>query len=236
MTATPMTGEARVKKLTRKQMAWRAAQDIADGSYVNLGIGLPELVARYLPDGRSVTYHTENGLLGFGEAPPPGEEDPDLVNAGKKAVTLAPGAALFHHADSFAMIRGGHLDLSILGAFQVAQNGDLANWQAGEDAVPAVGGAMDLVSGVKQVFVLTEHTTRDGQPKLLERCTYALTGAGVVTRIFTDLAVVDIKDGHFLVREIAEGLDLAGLQKVTGAPLHTEGTPRTLTVPEGAAQ
>ncbi|MEP9375189.1 3-oxoacid CoA-transferase subunit B [Aquabacter sp. CN5-332] len=226
-----MSIDTKVKKLTRQQMAWRAAQDIADGSYVNLGIGLPELVARCVPPGRHVTYHTENGLLGFGERPPAGEEDPDLVNAGKKPVTLLPGAALFHHSDSFAMIRGGHLDLSILGAFQVAQNGDLANWQAGEDAVPAVGGAMDLVSGVKQVFVLTEHTTRDGKPKLVDACSYALTGAGVVSRVFTDLAVVDIRDGHFVVLEIVDGLDLAGLQAVTGAPLHTDGTPGVLQAP-----
>lgn len=226
-----MSTDTKVKKLTRQQMAWRAAQDIADGSYVNLGIGLPELVARCVPPGRHVTYHTENGLLGFGERPPAGEEDPDLVNAGKKPVTLLPGAALFHHSDSFAMIRGGHLDLSILGAFQVAQNGDLANWQAGEDAVPAVGGAMDLVSGVKQVFVLTEHTTRDGKPKLVDACSYALTGAGVVSRVFTDLAVIDIRDGHFVVLEIVDGLDLAGLQALTGAPLHTDGTPGVLQAP-----
>jgi 3-oxoadipate CoA-transferase beta subunit len=226
MTTNPLAR----RKLTREQLAWRAAQDIADGSYVNLGIGMPELVARYVPAGRHVTYHTENGLLGFGGRPLPGEEDLDLINAGKKPVTLLPGAALFHHSDSFAMIRGGHLDLSILGAFQVAQNGDLANWQAGEDAVPAVGGAMDLVSGVKQVFVLTEHTTRDGKPKLVDRCTYPLTGAGVATRVFTDLAVVDIKDGHFVVREMAEGLYLPALQALTGAPLHMDGRPGVLRI------
>ncbi|TCT03585.1 3-oxoacid CoA-transferase subunit B [Aquabacter spiritensis] len=223
-----MSLDPAIKRLTRQQMAWRAAQDIADGSYVNLGIGMPELVARYVPAGRHVTYHTENGLLGFGERPPEGQEDPDLVNAGKKPVTLLPGAALFHHADSFAMIRGGHLDLSILGAFQVAQNGDLANWQAGEDAIPAVGGAMDLVSGVKQVFVLTEHTTRDGQPKLVERCSYALTGAGVVTRVFTDLAVVDVIDRQFVVREIVDGLSLDALRALTGADLHEAGAPGLL--------
>ncbi len=226
-----MSTETLVKKLTRQQMAWRAAQDIQDGSYVNLGIGMPELVALYVPAGRAVTYHTENGLLGFGDRPPPDEEDPDLVNAGKKPVTLLPGAALFHHADSFAMIRGGHIDLSILGAFQVAENGDIANWKAGDDGVPAVGGAMDLVSGVKQVFVITEHTTRDGTPKLVEQCTYALTGAGVVSRIFTDLAVIHVVDGRFLVKEIAEGLDLDGLQALTGAPLVTDGAPGVLRAP-----
>lgn len=227
-----MNTVSKKRGLSRAQMAWRAAQDIVDGSYVNLGIGIPEMVARFVPDGRHVTYHTENGILGFGERPPAGQEDPDLINAGKRPVSLLPGSAFFHHADSFAMIRGGHIDLSILGAFQVAQNGDLANWRAGEDAVPAVGGAMDLVSGVKSVFILMEHITRDGAPKLVERCSYPLTGAGVVHRIFTDLAVIDVTTQGFAVREIIEGMNLDELQAVTAAPLHMQGTLGKLAVPD----
>ena len=206
--------------LTRAQMAWRAAQDIPDGAYVNLGIGIPEMVAGFVPAGREVIYHTENGVLGFGAAPPRGEEDPELINAGKKPVTLLPGASFFHHADSFAMIRGGHIDICILGAMQVAANGDLANWSTGgDDAIPAVGGAMDLVAGVKRVFIITEHTTKTGEPKLLERCAYPLTGRGVVSRIFTNLAVIDVTPSGFVVREIAPGVDLEGLRACTGAPL-----------------
>ena len=158
------------KKLTNSQLAWRAAQDIEDGAYVNLGIGLPELIASFHPEGRHITYHTENGVLGFGEAPLPCEEDWDLIKAGKKPITIEPGASFFHHADSFAMVRGGHLDLAVLGAYQVAQNGDLANWRVGNRGVPAVGGAMDLVHGAKRVAVVTDHTTKDGKPKLVERC------------------------------------------------------------------
>ena len=154
-------------KLTNAQIAWRAAQDLEDGSYVNLGIGFPEMIATFQPEGRDVTYHTENGVLGFGKAPKEGEEDWDLINAGKKAVTLKPGASFFHHADSFAMVRGGHLDIAILGAFQVSENGDLANWRLGSKGVPAVGGAMDLVHGAKQVMVITDHVTKDGKPKLV---------------------------------------------------------------------
>jgi 3-oxoadipate CoA-transferase beta subunit len=217
--------------LSRAQMAWRAAQDIAHGSYVNLGIGIPEMVARFVPDGRYVTYHTENGILGFGERPPAGQEDPDLINAGKRPVSLLPGSAFFHHADSFAMIRGGHIDLSILGAFQVARNGDLANWRAGEDAVPAVGGAMDLVSGVKSVFILTDHVARDGSPKLVNQCTYPLTGAAVVQRVFTDLAVIDVEEGEFILREIVD-MDVDALQAMTGAPLRTKGPVGRLLAPD----
>lgn len=206
--------------LTRAQMAWRAAQDIADGYYVNLGIGIPEMVASFVPEGREVIYHTENGVLGFGPPPAPGEEVRELINAGKKPITLKPGASFFHHADSFAMIRGGHIDVCILGAMQVAANGDLANWSTGAaDAVPAVGGAMDLVAGVRYVMVITDHVTSDGEPKLLKECTYPLTGRAVVQRVYTNLAVIDITAQGFLLRETAPGVTVAEIQALTDAPL-----------------
>jgi 3-oxoadipate CoA-transferase beta subunit len=209
--------------LTRHQMAWRAAQDIPDGAYVNLGIGIPEMVAEHIPAGREVVYHSENGVLGFGPMPPEDERDPDLINAGKKPVSLLPGAAFFHHADSFAMIRGGHVDYSILGAMQVAANGDIANWSTGApDAIPAVGGAMDLVAGARNVLVITEHTTRDGEPKLLERCTYPLTGESVVKRIYTNLAVVDVEGGAFHLREVAPGVDVETVRLLTAGSLVVE--------------
>ena len=219
-------------KLSNAQIAWRAAQDLEDGSYVNLGIGFPEMIARFQPEGRDVIYHTENGVLGFGAAPKPGEEDWDLINAGKKAITLKPGAAFFHHADSFAMVRGGHLDLAVLGAYQVAETGDLANWSTGAGGVPAVGGAMDLVHGARRVAVVTDHITKDGKPKLLERCTMPLTGAGCVTRAYTSLAVVDIMDRHFVLREKPAAMSFDELQALTGATLHIDGTIADLTVPE----
>jgi 3-oxoadipate CoA-transferase beta subunit len=201
-------------------MARRCALDIPDGAYVNIGIGIPERVVAYVPEGREVIYHTENGLLGMGPPPEPGHGDPDLINAGKKQVTANPGAAFFHHADSFAMIRGGHLDISVLGALQVSQSGDLANWSTGApDAIPAVGGAMDLVAGVKTVFIVTQHTTRDGEPKLVESCTYPLTGVGVVNRIYTDLAVVDVVEGRFKVVELSPGVSFEYVQERTGAEL-----------------
>ncbi len=219
-------------KLGNAQIAWRAAQDLEDGSYVNLGIGFPEMIAKFQPEGRDVTYHTENGVLGFGKAPAEGEEDWDLINAGKKAITLNPGASFFHHADSFSMVRGGHLDLAVLGAYQVAQNGDLANWRVGSKGVPAVGGAMDLVHGAKRVAVVTDHVTKDGKPKLVETCTFPLTGVGCVTRVYTSLAVIDIEDGKFILREKLPGLSMEELQAVTGATLHTEGNVADLIVPE----
>lgn len=219
-------------KLSNAQIAWRAAQDIADGAYVNLGIGFPEMVARYQPAGRQAIFHTENGILDFGEAPAAGEEDWDLINAGKKAVTLKPGAAFFHHADSFAMVRGGHLDVAILGAYQVAQNGDLANWRVGSKGVPAVGGAMDLVHGARQVCVITEHVTKTGEPKLVEACTFPLTGVGCITRVYTSHAVVDILDGHFVLREKLEAMSVEALQAMTGAQLHIDGPVANLVVPE----
>jgi 3-oxoacid CoA-transferase B subunit len=209
-----------VAKLTRAQVAWRIAQDIPDGAVVNLGIGAPVMVADYLPADREIVIHSENGILGMGPTPPAGEEDPDLINAGKQPVTLLAGGSYFNHTDSFAMIRGGHLDCCVLGAFQVARNGDLANWSTGDNArPPGVGGAMDLAVGAKRVLVMTDHCTRDGAPKLLEACTYPLTGRGVVDRVYTDLAVIDIADGRFVVREMVAGLDADGLQAVTGAAL-----------------
>jgi 3-oxoadipate CoA-transferase beta subunit len=205
---------------TRDQMAARAAQDIPDGSYVNLGIGIPELVARYVPEGCEFIYHTENGLLGMGPPPAEDERDLDLMNAGKKYVTAVPGAAYFHHADSFAMIRGGHIDVCVLGTMQVAANGDIANWSTGAPgAIPAVGGAMDLVQGVKHIFVITQHTTRKGDPKLVERCSYPLTGPAVVSRIFTDLAVVDVTADGFQLVELAPGISFEEVQAKTGAAI-----------------
>jgi 3-oxoadipate CoA-transferase beta subunit len=206
--------------LTRDEMAQRAALDIPDGSYVNLGIGIPELVAAHVPEGREFIYHTENGLLGMGPSPRDGEGEPELINAGKRQVTTMPGAAFFHHADSFVMIRGGHIDLCVLGALQVSQAGDIANWSTGApDAIPAVGGAMDLVAGVETIFVITQHTTRDGGPKLVESCTYPLTGPGVVDRIYTNLAVIDVTPNGFQLVELAAGVDFDHVQERTGAPL-----------------
>lgn len=219
-------------KLSNAQIAWRAAQDIEDGSYVNLGIGFPEMVARYQVAGRKAIYHTENGILDFGPAPAPGQEDWDLINAGKKAVTLNPGAAFFHHADSFAMVRGGHLDVAILGAFEVAENGDLANWSVGKGGVPAVGGAMDLVHGAKRVAVITDHVTKTGAPKLVERCSLPLTGVGCVTRVYTSLGVLDIEAGRFVLREKLAAISLGDLQAVTGATLNLDGPVADLIVPE----
>lgn len=201
-------------------MARLAANDIPDGSYVNLGIGIPELVAQFLPEGREVIFQTENGLLGMGPAPAPGTEDPELINAGKKPVTAVPGAAFFHHADSFTMIRGGHIDVCVLGAMQVSEAGDLANWSTGDaDAIPAVGGAMDLVAGVRTIFVITEHTTKTGAPKIVEKCTYPLTGRGVVGRIYTNLAVIDVTAGGLVVRETAPGVAFEEVRARTGANL-----------------
>lgn len=215
-----MTTETEQIGWTRDEMARRLALDIPDGSYVNLGIGIPELVARFVPEGRTLIYHTENGLLGMGPSPEKGLGDPELINAGKRQVTALPGAAYFHHADSFAMIRGGHIDLCVLGAMQVASNGDLANWSTGEPgAIPAVGGAMDLVAGVKSVYVITQHCTKSGEPKLVERCTYPLTGRGVVNRIYTELAVIDVTSRGFELVELCPGVGFEYVRDRTGAPL-----------------
>ena len=209
-----------MQRLTRDQMAARVAQDVPEGAYVNLGIGLPTLVANHLPREREIFLHSENGLLGMGPAPAPGEEDEDLINAGKQPVTLLPGGAYFHHADSFAMMRGGHLDICVLGAFQVSVGGDLANWHTGAPgAIPAVGGAMDLAIGAKQVFIMMEHLTRQGESKIVAACSYPLTGVGCVNRIYTDLAVIDVTADGLVVREMVDGLSPAELQTLTGVPL-----------------
>ena len=209
-----------VEKLTRDAIAARVARDIPEGAYVNLGIGLPTLVGNHLPRGREIVLHSENGILGMGPAPAEGQEDWDLINAGKQPVTLLAGGAFFHHADSFGMMRGGHLDICVLGAFQVSATGDLANWSTGEPgAIPAVGGAMDLAIGAKATFVMMEHTTKAGEPKIVERCTYPLTGIGCVKRIYTDLAVIEVTPRGLRALEWVPGLDFAGLQALTGAPL-----------------
>lgn len=209
-----------MKRFTRDEIARRVAQDIPEGAYVNLGIGLPTMVANHLDPSREIFLHSENGILGMGPAPAPGAEDPDLINAGKQPVTLLTGGAYFHHADSFAMMRGGHLDICVLGAFQVSQTGDLANWHTGApDAIPAVGGAMDLAIGAKRVFVMMEHQTKSGESKIVERCSYPLTGVGCVARIYTDLATIDITPEGLRVRDMVEGLTLAELQALTGVPL-----------------
>jgi len=211
-----------VKKLDRHQIAARVARDIPNGAYVNLGIGLPTLVANHIPKDREIVLHSENGILGLGPKPAPGTEDEDLIDAGKAPATALPGAAYFHHADSFGMIRGGHIDICVLGAFQVAANGDIANWHTGEaDAIPAVGGAMDLAAGAKKVFVTMEHLTKKGESKIVERCSYPLTGLRCVTRIYTDLAVIEVKpDGLHLVEICAEGLSFDELQRLNGVKLN----------------
>lgn len=208
------------QRLTRNQMAARLAQDIPDGAVVNLGIGLPTLVANHLPEGREIILHSENGVLGMGPAPAKGEEDEDLINAGKQPVTILPGAAYFHHADSFGMMRGGHLDICVLGAFQVSMTGDLANWHTGEpDAIPAVGGAMDLAIGAKKTFVMMEQLTRQGESKIVQRCTYPLTGIGCVSRIYTDHAVIEVREEGLVALEWVDGLSFEELCKLSGAPL-----------------
>jgi 3-oxoadipate CoA-transferase, beta subunit len=209
-----------MKPLSRRQIAWRAAQDIGDGSHVNLGIGLPTLVADFIPDGREIVFHSENGLLGMGPAPKPGEEDKDLINAGKGLTTLVPGGSFFHHTDAFLMIRGGHLDVALLGAFEVAENGDLANWTTEDPSFsPGVGGAMDLAVGAKEVRVLVEHTTKDGKPRIRKKCGYPLTAPHCVKRVYTNLAVLDVTREGIIVREMVDGLDLAKLQALTEAKL-----------------
>jgi len=205
---------------SREQMAQRCAQDIEDGSYVNLGIGIPVKVAQYVPAGREVIYHTENGLLGMGAEPSKEELDADLINAGKKPVTAIPGAAYFHHGDSFSMIRGKHIDVCVLGAMQVSEQGDLANWSTGAaDAIPAVGGAMDLVAGVKTIYIITQHTTKTGAAKILPKCSFPLTGKGVVNRIYSDLCVLDVTDKGLALIELAPAVSFDYVQARTGVPL-----------------
>lgn len=205
---------------TKDQMAQRVAQDIFDGAYVNLGIGLPTMVANHIPKDKEVFLHSENGILGMGPAPKEGEEDYDLINAGKQPVTLLKGGAYFHHADSFAMMRGGHLDICVLGAFQVSGSGDLANWSTGAPgAIPAVGGAMDLAIGAKKTFVMMEHVTKTGESKIVPQCTYPLTGIGCVSRIYTDMAVLEVTQQGMGVVELAPGVTREALQKATAVPL-----------------
>ncbi len=209
-----------MKRFSRDDMARRVAQDIPEGAYVNLGIGLPTMVANHLDKSRDIFLHSENGILGMGPAPEAGEEDEDVINAGKQPVTLLTGGSYFHHGDSFAMMRGGHLDICVLGAFQVSVQGDLANWHTGApDAIPAVGGAMDLAIGAKSVYVMMEHQTKAGESKIVQACSYPLTGIGCVNRIYTDLAVMDVTPNGLIVRDIVEGLSLQELEKLTGVAL-----------------
>ncbi|KOF55374.1 3-oxoadipate CoA-transferase [Achromobacter sp. DMS1] len=217
------------EKLSRARIAQMVAQDIPDGAYVNLGIGIPTLVSSFLPDDRDVILHTENGIVGMGPGDSGAPLDLDLINASKEAVTLLPGASITDHVVSFAMMRGGHLDLTVLGAFQVSERGDLANWDTGEPGtIPAVGGAMDLVAGARQVYITMEHTTKDGQPKLVRECSYPLTGAGVVDRVYTDMAIIDITPGGMVVRAMVAGLSFGRLQELTGCPLALAGDWRAL--------
>ncbi len=215
-----MNAGAIYQRRTKKQLAARVAQDIFDGAVVNLGIGQPTLVANHLPPDREVILHSENGILGMGPAPAAGEEDFDLINAGKQPVTLLPGGAYFHHADSFAMMRGGHIDICVLGAFQVSSTGDLANWSTGEaGAVPAVGGAMDLATGARQTWVMMDLLTKKGQSKLVERCNYPLTGIGCVKRVYTDLATFDCTPEGLKLIDAVDGLDRPALQALVGLSL-----------------
>ena len=216
----PDTAVAEFKPLARAEMAARVARDIPEGWYVNLGIGIPTLVADHVPAEREVIFHSENGILGMGPAPPPERVEPWLINAGKQYVTLRTGGCYFHHADSFAIIRGGHLDLCVLGGYEVAQSGDLANWATSEnDTAPAVGGAMDLAAGARRLWVVMEHTTKDGRPRLVRRCSYPLTALAAVSRVYTNLAVLDVTAEGFVVRDMIPGLTFEALQARTEAKL-----------------
>jgi 3-oxoadipate CoA-transferase, beta subunit len=221
--SAPPLAPASLARYSRDEMAVRVARDLPEGAYVNLGIGLPTLVANHLPKDREILLHSENGVLAIGPAPGAGFEDPDLINASKQPVTLLPGGAFFHQADSFAMMRGGHLDFCVLGAFQVSVRGDLANWHTGDPAaIPAVGGAMDLAIGAKQVFVMMEHLTRQGASKIVSECTYPLTGVHCVDRIYTDLAVLNVTDDGLAVVDIVDGISFDDLARLTGVPLRRE--------------
>ena len=212
--------QTKYQKRSKDQLAQRVAQDIHDGAYVNLGIGMPTLVANHLPAGIEVILHSENGILGMGPAPAAGEEDYDLINAGKQPVTMLKGGSYFHHADSFAMMRGGHLDICVLGAFQVSATGDLANWHTGEkDAIPAVGGAMDLAIGAKQTWVMMDLLTKKGESKVVSQCSYPLTGIGCVKRIYSDLATLECSPQGLRLIDKVDGLEHAELEKMLGQPI-----------------
>ena len=222
--------------LTRHQIAWRAAQDLEAGTYVNLGLGLPTLVSNYKPEDRDLMFHSENGIVGVGPLATEAEADADFVDAGSQKITLRPGASLSDSAMAFAMIRGGHVDVTLLGGFEVSQTGDLANWDAKmTHKGQLVGGAMDLVAGAKSVRVTMQHLTKKGEPRLVEKCSYPLTGVGAVDRVYTDLAVVDIVDGGFVVREIVDGLSREALQEKTGAPLRFADDCGVLKAPDVSA-
>ncbi|MEE2759890.1 MAG: 3-oxoacid CoA-transferase subunit B [Pseudomonadota bacterium] len=222
-----------VKALNRNQVAWRVANDIEEGSFVNLGVGMPLNVLNYVPEGREIIFHSENGVLGMKSLDDGEKPNPDLINAGKQPISMMPGGAFFHHSDSFAMVRGGHIDICVLGAYEVGENGDLANWQLPHaKTAPAVGGAMDLAYGARRVYVMCDHNSKDGSPKIVKKCSLPLTGAECVTKVFTDLAVIELGENGMVVREMAEGMKFDQLQERTGAELCLANNWKTLTVPD----